>query len=799
MWRTNLRLAFRSLNRYRTTAVINILGLSVGLLAYLLILQHLSYEWSFDRFHHHADNIYRVDSEFDSGSERLRYAANYYGVAEAMKEDLPEVEEYCTLHFTEMLINANDELHAQEDVFLVDPSFASFFSFPLIAGQLQDALAEPGSAILSQKAAERYFGKENPVGKTLRYNDDQLLDIKAVVEVPANSHFQFSIVTNGEENISGYRADDGIWNWSNFYVYVRLQKGADPSVTEAKLPALFAKYLPDDTEKTASYLVPMTDIHLKSHVFDELGMNGSSQVMFILLAVALAILLIGWINYINLATAQAAEHSQEVGVRKVIGARRGQLIWQFFTQSIVVTIFSLVLALLVVALGKPYFEHLLGHPVNTQYFRLQHYLQFGGFFLSGMLVSGLYPAALISGLQTQNALKGRLTNYLSGLWMRRGLTIFQFVASILLIAGTFAIYQQVSYMQSQELGFSSEQVLVVNGPRYNRDEYPNAFQPFRESLQQFPEIASFSATTTIPSKGYSASLSGVRRAGISQEKGLLLDFILVDHEFLSTYDIGLTAGRNFQVGRDSSHRAVLLNEKAAQRLGFQDPTAAIGKEILWSSTDTPRSRRKIVGVIPDYHHRSLQAEQSPMVILYDDFPKDYYSIRLQNTKDVSSTIAKVKAAYEQIFPNNPFNHFFLDDAFQAQYVAELRLGKIMTLFGGLAIFIACLGLFGLASFNALRRMKEMGIRKVLGASLANIVILFTQDFAWLIVSANLIGLPLAYWLINRWLHNYAYSMPIRPVLFLVPAFLLVLVSVVTISYHTFRTAFTNPVEHLRQE
>lgn len=798
MWRTNLRLAIRHLGRYKTSALINILGLAVGLLAYVLIVQHLSYEWSFDEFHADADRIYRVDSEFASGGERYRYAANYYGMGEGMKAELPEVEAFCTLHSADFVVQTKGDNYAENSVFLVDSNFPTFFSFPLVTGQLEGALAEPGSAILSREAAERYFGQENPVGQVLKYNDDKELTVNAVVEVPPNSHFKFNIVANGDSNIRRYREDDGIWNWSNFWVYVRLKEGTDPRATEAKFPAIFAKYIPDDTEETASYLVPMTDIHLGSQLEDDLSANSSSQIVSILLAVAIAILLIGWINYINLATAQAAERGREVGVRKVVGAQRRQLIAQFFTQSVVVNVLSLGLAMMTIAIGRPYFENLLGHPVDWRFLEQGQLLFFGLVFLAGVSISGLYPAVLVSGVKPTNVLKGQLTTRLSGLWARRGLTVFQFVASILLIAGTFAVYQQVSFMQSQELGFSGEQVLVINGPRVGDKDYASAFNPMRETLKQLPEVQSFTATTTIPAREYTATLSGVRQSGVSKDNNLMLNFVLVDHDFIPAYDIELLTGRNFQANRDTSHRSVILNEKAVRQLGFQSVESAIGKYILWGSEDIPRNRRQVVGVVEDYHHHSLQQEQGGIVVLYDDFPQNFYSLRIQ-TGDLGNTIAKVKSTYDQFFPNNPFNYFFLDEAFQAQYEADLRLGNIMALFGGLAIFIACLGLFGLASFNALRKMKEMGIRKVLGASLSHIVLLFTKDFAWLIIAANVVGLPLAYLMIRTWLQNYAYSMPIGPILFIVPAVLLLLVSVLTISYHTLRTAFANPVEHLRQE
>ncbi|MEL7427454.1 MAG: ABC transporter permease, partial [Bacteroidota bacterium] len=583
MWRTNIRLAFRHLSRYKTTALINILGLAVGLLAYLLILQHLSYEWGFDQFHSEVDHIYRVDSEFASGDERLRYASHYYGMAEAMDAELPEVEAFCTFHYAGLLIKKDGEVFAEESVLLANTNFPTFFDFPVVTGQLDGALDEPGFAIISKETAERYFGDENPVGQVLNYDEGETLTVKAVVEVPENSQIQFDFVLNGEENIRRYREDGGIWGWSNFWVYVRLQEGTDPAATEAKFPAIFTKYIPDDTEETSSYLVPMADVHLHSLGEDDLVAKGNAQVVSILLGVAIAILLIGWINYINLATAQAAERGQEVGVRKVVGAQRGQLIGQFFAQSIVVNVLSLGLALVGIALGRPTFGHLLGHQITLDYLTPELLWMFGGFFLLGVVVSGLYPAVLISGVKPSNVLKGRLTSQLSGLWARRGLTVFQFVASMVLIAGTFAVYQQVSYMQTQELGFASEQVLVVNGPSLRGEAYSTNYNSFKAGLQQLPEVEAFTATSTIPSKEYSASLAGVRRTGVPEDAGLMQNFVLVDKDFVSSYEIELLTGRNFQLNRDTAFRSVMLNEKAVRQMGFQSNEDAIGKFILWSS------------------------------------------------------------------------------------------------------------------------------------------------------------------------------------------------------------------------
>lgn len=799
MWRTNLRLAFRHLTKQKTISLINILGLASGLIAFLLIVQHVSYEWSFDHFHTDADRIFRVDSEFASDGLRERYASNYYGVPEALTNDFPEVESYVTLHAVELLFETQGQVLVDDGVFMVDSNFLQFFSFPVIAGDAATALREPASVALSATAAKRYFGEGDPIGKVLRYNDGNELNVKAVVEIPDNSHFKFNAVINNARFVqNNYRKEDALWSWSNFWAYVKLTPGANMATTQAKIPALITKYIPDDTEETACYLVPITDIHLESNLEDELDANGNKSMVWLLLVVALAIMTIGWVNYINLATAQATERAKEVGVRKVVGAQRSQLVGQFFTHAVVTNLIAVVAAGLMLLVGKSFFSGLLGHTIEFSIVPTQLLLAFGGFLVGGIIISGIYPAFLISAVQPMQVLKGQLTAKLSGMWARRGLTVFQFVASIILIAGTFAVYQQVSFMQQQDLGFVSDQMLVVHGPKVGPDDYGSAYRPMRASLQNLPEVDAFCGAGTIPTKGYSATLASVRRSGVPEQEGLLLDFVIADEDYLSTFNVPLIAGRTFSPTRDSAYRTVIINESASHKLGFATPEDALGKVILWSSEDVASKWRKIVGVAKDYHHMSLARAKDALVILYNDTPDNYFTMRI-NTGDVGATIGKIKGVYDQFFPGNAFDHFFIDEAFNAQYEADIRLGNIMSLFGGLTIFIACLGLFGLASFTALRKMKEMGIRKVLGASFQNIVYLFTKEFLLLIAIANLIGLPMAYWLIQRWLSNYAYTMPISATLFLVPAVLLLLIAATTISYHTLRTVWVNPVEHLRQE
>ncbi|MEM1215971.1 MAG: FtsX-like permease family protein, partial [Bacteroidota bacterium] len=531
---------------------------------------------------------------------------------------------------------------------------------------------------------------------------------------------------------------------------------------------------------------------------DEMQAAGNGQVVNLLFWVAFAILLIGWINYINLATAQATDRAREIGVRKVVGARRSHLLGQFFVQSVVINGLAALVSLGLLTVLRQPLTNLLGHSLDFSLVSTSLLWTFGTVFLVGVLVSGVYPALLLSSIQPTSVLKGQLTQKLSGLWARRGLTVFQFAASILLIAGTFAVYRQVSFMQSQDLGFDAEQVLVLQGPKVGDNDNGQAFEPLRQQLLQLPDIETVCAAGTVPARSYNASLANVRPSGWADGTGLLLDFLIVDDQYRSTFGIDLIAGRDFSLQRDSSAQTVMVNEQAALRLGFNNPADIVGTNILWQSEDTPDAWFQVVGVIQDYHHASLQRARDAMVVVYDPYPDDYYALRM-NTNNVATTIQKVKDIYTSAFPGNPFEHFFLDETFAAQYAADLRLGNIMILFGGLAIFIACLGLFGLASFTALRKMKEMGIRKILGASFASIIYLFTREFIGLIIVATVLGLPLAYWLIGRWLENYAYQMPLSVGLFLTPILLLLVISLLTISYHTVRTVLVNPINHLRQE
>lgn len=816
MYRNYLKLAVRHMQKHKGFAAINILGLAIGMAASLLILQYVTFERSYDQVPQ-AEDIYRVQNNYiRNGKLIYNSAATFFGVGPAMQETFPQVVQQARFYhggLNDKYVVTHKPAHGnaiefnEHDLLFADPSFVEMFGLQMVQGEAETALREPGTIVLSQSAARRYFGNADPIGQTLRVNNSSLQEYLGTVtgvfaDPPPNRHVAFDLLISLETLQA--RRD---WGGYLYYTYVQLQQGTDPATIKAGMPGLVDLHKPgymavDDEGKRMRIneftLQSLREIHLSSHLKNEVATNGNGTIVQFLSIVALFILLIAWINYINLATARAVDRAREVGMRKVLGSHRGQVVRQFLVEALVMNVLAFVLALLLVLGLQPLFNQLTGNDLSMAVW--DSLVLGGGLFgalLVGTMLAGLYPAFVLSSFKPLSVLKGQLRHTSHGAFMRKGLVIFQFVASIALIIGTFTVYQQLTFMQTQDVGFDMEQMVIIERPGLLDQDATSRgqqFEVFQAALTEQPYIKGVAGSTVVPGVGIHRGIVVKRTQSESLEGAHSIESGYVDDRFFDLYEMTFLAGRNFSRSFGADSVSIILNASAAHLLDFESPEAAIGQDVFVFGQE----RHTVIGVIEDYHHESLQIAQDPMYFVYHPGVSLYQSVKI-NTDDVPATLAAIEGSYQVAFPGNPFTYYFLDEAFNTQYVADQRFGQIFRLFAALAIFIACLGLYGLASFTTRQRAKEIGVRKVLGASLENVLVLISKDFLLLIALATLIAIPLAYVGLHRWLEGYAFRIELGWSLFLLPALLVMVITFSTIGFQTLKAATLNPVHTLRDE
>jgi putative ABC transport system permease protein len=808
------KLAFRNLSKRKGYSLLNIAGLAIGIACSVLIFQYVAYERSFDSFPKQANHIVRLRLDsYQQGRLSWKSATVYAAFGPTMKRDFPEVENFCRLHDADMLLS-NDEKNvkfSEQKGYYADSSFLSMFNVQLIEGNPKTALEGPNKLLLSESTARKYFGQEDPMGKKLVFRDPaftRTMEVSGVFkEYPANSHLIIHHLASFATLASIVRqegdttnATETSWGWYDFYTYLQLRPGVDLKKFESKFPAFCNHYINSSDWAKTSHVVaeihalPLRDIHLYSNYNQEAEVNGNGQSVSFLFLIAFLILAIAWINYINLATARSLERAREVGVRKVAGAVRRNLIAQFMIESFLLNVVALLVAAAIVFLLTPWFNKLTGDTGRADLLTASKYwLLFAALFIGGSILSGLYPAFVLSGFKPVSVLKGLFKNSAGGYLLRKGLIITQFATSVVLIAGTIIVFQQVSFMRKQNLGVNINQTLVLDGAGSVPDSlYQNIYQPFKTALLQMPGVQTVAPSTTIMGKEVYWTNSS-RRLGTDMKGSVTLYNLGVDYDFVPSFDIQLKAGRNFSKDFPTDKKAVMLNEEAAKLLGFEDFKKAINEK-FFSAGDTVT----LVGIVSDYHHQGLQKAIDPMIFRLRPNARDAYSLKIK-TSDVQGTITAVQKAWSKFFPADPFNYYFLDELFDQQYKADQRFGKIFGLFAFLAIIIACFGLLGLSAYNVLQRTKEIGIRKVLGASVQNVLYILSRDFIVLVLVAFLIAVPVTWWVMYRWLQDFAYRINIQPWVFGVAGLLAVLIALLTISFQALKAAIANPVKSLRTE
>ena len=818
MLKSYFKIAWRKLMRNKTFSFINIAGLTLGMTACLLILQYVSFELSYDQFHTDVNNIYRVyNDRYQNGKLIQHGTITYSAIGKAMNDDFEEVVENVRVEPDgEQIIQYENNKIREENGFAVDPNFLTMFSFPLIAGDPKTALKEVNTLVLSEDLARKVFqykGKDLAqfLNKLVRIGTDSTpFKITGICyNVPENSHLYFNILKSYQTIIStyGWKEADYDFKTSDFWHYVRLQKGVDYKKFNAKLPAFSQTHFEGNKVSGSDekfYLQPLSKAHLYSDFEYEIGRTGSATVVWGLLIIAVFIMAIAWVNYINLATARSLERAKEVGIRKVVGSRRKQLIGQFLTESLLANLFGVLLAfLLVIALQSP-FNKMLGHELSISYLFTKglngYAISIGllAIFLTGILASGFYPAFVLSSFKPILVLKGNYTGSTRGIFLRKALVVGQFGITVALIIGSLVVYRQVNYMNHKSLGFNMDQLMIIRPPVLTPwdSTFISRTNHFKEEIKHLANVKGAATSWSVPGGELGRSFN-VRQADSGSTARNTVRHTGIDYDFLNVFQVKLIAGRNFLPTDHNPNfgklRNLIINQSAVKILGFSSPEAALGKSVL-------RGDKKwdIVGVVGDYHQKSLRFPLEPIIFFPAYSTYSDISVRI-NPVNAQQTVSAIKKKYDEFFPGNLFDYTFLNERFNRQYRDEQLFGKVFGIFAGFAIFIACLGLFGLSLFSTMQRTKEIGVRKVLGASVFNIILLLSKDFLRLILFANLIAFPVAWWIMNSWLRDFAYRTSLSWWIFLLAAVVALLIAIVTISLQTIKASIANPVKSLRTE
>ncbi len=785
MFQNYLKTAFRNLLKDKLYFLINTFGLAVGMACCLLIVLFIHNELSFDRFHEKADQIYRVIAKFSWGERPDHFAHTPAPLAPAIIREFPAVIN--AVRFTgswQKLIAYEDKQFWVDKFIYVDPHIFNVFTFPLIKGDPQTALKDLYSMVITEETAQKFFGNEDPIGKILKVGDIHPRDYKVtgvLKNILSNSQLQFDCLASFEHFRSNIE-----WGHWNYTTYILLPPKYPYQQLEEKLPVFLRKNLgPDQFKDTSLHLQPLTSIHLHSQLRNDLATNRNITQIYFFSAIAILILVIACINFMNLSTARSANREKEVGVRKVIGANRLQLIKQFLGESLLISFIALLVALTLVEFFLPTFNNLVNNELSFDFFQNFSLLAslFGITLITG-IIAGSYPAFFISASQPKDVFTGG-SSFIKTSKLRKFLVVGQFAISIIFISCTIIIHNQLTYIKNKNLGYSKNHLVII--PTFYQNVKPK-YEIYKNEILKNANIQAATATYFKPSNpNYHQN---VWWEGMQEDEWDYISWIPVDHDFLKTFQIDLVRGRDFSREFISdANRAYILNESAVKWIGWNKP---IGKQFKINDSG------KVIGIIKDFHFQSLHNKIEPLALcLYPD-AFFYLYVRI-NPKDISHSIDFLKQKWTQLFPEFPFQYSFFDEDFNRIYKSEMRLGKIFSYVTGLAIFIACLGLFGLASFMAEKRTKEIGIRKVLGATVSGIVIMLSKEFTRWIILANLIALPVVWFGMNKWLQDFAYRINISFWTFGLAGLLALVIAFLTVAYQSIRAARANPVESLRYE
>lgn len=810
MLQNYFKIAFRNLLRHKVFSFINLLGLTIGLTCCLLIALFILDELSYDRYHEKADRIYRMTRSFleKDGSVQLHLGHVAPPFGPLIKNDFKEVEEVVRLLQNTLNFRYEDKVFTEQDVFMAEENLFKVFTIPVLKGNPDKALVDPFTVMLSDEMAKKYFGNEDPMDKVMQVDGQFTAKVSGVFKkFPSNAHFHpdflVSFSTLRDSSIYGEEGLRTNWGNNSFSTFLLLPKNYDPKRLEAQFPAFLDRHMgaamppevPKPSTWTKLYLNKLTDIHLYSHLDSEIETNGDIKRVYIFSGIALLILLIAAINYMNLSTARSATRAKEIGIRKVAGAQQGELMRQFLSESLLMTLLAMVLAVGLTWLLLPLLEGLTGKDLTIQsIFNKQFALLAIGVSALVGLLSGIYPALFMSSFQPITVLKGVFKVGGGNVSLRKVLVIGQFCISIILISCTGIVFQQLKYMQDKSLGFDKEHVITL--PYYG--SLSERWDGFRTVLMSDPNVKDVARSQLIPSDRLLNSLgtAKVQMGDTLTPSSASLKFVATDHDFFKTYGIHFAAGRDFsrEYGTDDT-TAFIINETAMRMIGWQDPQEGIGKPFEYGGR-----RGQLIGIVKDFNFESLHESINPIVFFIPRNRSNFNNISIKiSGNNIQHTLSHVEKTWQQFLQQFPYQYTFLDEDFGQLYEAEQRQGRLFTIFSGIAIFIACLGLFGLAAFATSQRVKEIGVRKVLGASVGNIVTLISKDFLWLVLIAAVIAVPVAWYAMSTWLEDFAYRINLPWWMFALAGFIALLVALGTVSFQAVRAAVVNPVKSLRSE
>ncbi|QDK79918.1 FtsX-like permease family protein [Spirosoma sp. KCTC 42546] len=807
MLRNYITVAWRNLLKDKAISFIMVFGLAASIGVFLLITQYVFFEFSYDEFHAKGDNIYRIRlDDYKQGGLTNSSTLSYHAEAPAIKQTCQEVENFVRLHRADGMISyrkPTGELvsYHQKKAFYADSSLFNIFSFPLLKGSTNQVLRRPESVVISATTAQKYFGQEDPIGKTLRLSTewqggDYVVE-GVFADIPTNSHIHFDFVFSIQNLLKNQQFATGGWYWANFYTYLLLRPGTSPKAVEGRLSSVIEQHIGNRLKnykiRQSFVLQPLRTIHLYSQTATEVEANGKIGIVCVLILVALLILAIGWLNYINLATARGIERAKEVGIRKALGSEKGQLIQQFFVEAMGINLLSVFIGVGLFLLALLVFTDWI--PATNGFSMLQKPL----FWIVslpivclGFLLSGFYPAFILSSFKPIAILKGYLPKRAGGESFRKVLVVFQFTVSICLIIATLVINQQLTFMQQQDLGMNIDQKLILKAPKVLRtDSFTNDIRFFKDRILAHTGVQQVTASSEVPGQEIFWTDEWQRFHEVAADYKLCR-MLAVDEDFIPTYKIKLLAGRNFNKELVLDNEAVIINKSALKAFGFATAQQALNQEI---GNVLPKT---IVGVVNDFHQQSLKTANCPIIFQHIPWSSTFLTIGLRS-HTVRESIAMLQKVYQEAFPGNAFEFFFLDDHFQQQYESDERVAYLLSWFAFVAISIACLGLLGLAMFTTKNRTREIGIRKVLGASVGSVVMLLSRDILKPVGLSILLASPLAWYAMSWWLEEYAYKTDIKWWTFVVAGGLAIGIALVTVSFQSVKAALMNPLKSLHSE
>jgi len=806
MLKSYFLISARHLMKNRLFSLINVLGLALGMTSFLLIISYVRFEYSYDHINENIDNIYRVESIFyKDGVKTDHWPTSTNGAGVALKDNFAEVLDMTRINWynSDRMVRFEEIKFRENHVCFADSNFFTFFDYPVIQGNRETFLREPNTVIISESAAKKFFGTDDPLGKRLQISTfSNMYDCEVTgvfADIPKNHTMQFDYLISWRTS--------GEWLWDFWYLhesytYVKLQEGTNPDELEGKFPSVADNFKTRETLKDHTWaidFVPLKDIHLNPAKPYEIEAKGNRRAVNFLWLIAFVILIIAWVNYINLSTAKALDRAREVGIRKVAGSNKSQLIIQFLAESAMVNFMAAVLALIFSLIASWLLPGYTGQAITMDIFKEPFFIViFLCMLTTGIVLSGIYPAFVLSGFRPSQILKGKYKTSKGGILLRQGLVTIQFSITIILIGSALIVQQQIKYMKNQNLGINIEQTLALEAPTIN-DHYRSKMNSFKNELKDINEVKAVTRSGSVPGKEVAKFLAN-RREYAPVEDQKLYEMQMVDFDYLETYGLELIAGRDFDRNRPTDSIGLILNQAAVAQFGFESDESAIDERIILEVT--PNKRNHIIGVVKNYHQQGLQKNYTPIILFMDPdyswIPITYFSVSIK-TDNMQQTINQIEGLWEKFFPESSFDYFFLDEFFNRQYIADQQYGRVFVTFSFLAIFIASMGLFGLTLFSTSSKTKEIGVRKVMGASTTTIVGLLNMENIKLILVASTLGIPICWFLINKWLEGYAFKVNLSWWMFITPVIIVLLIASITTSYLTIKAAMTNPTRSLRYE